>query len=154
MLVGHRAGNDDRLAALQAGPWQVEHLGRLHVGESPEHLLEFRQVGEAGEAAAWPQAVTVRGNFHRVDDFAEGGRPGVEMLQAPAPEPLGVEESLHRVHFHHRVGNRRPGGEGHAVAGMLFAQVTRLHVHVESPLTSLRSGCRQRGPSWSGFPGS
>ena len=54
LLLGHRAGNDDRLAAFQAGPWQVEHLGRLHVGEGPEHLLEFRQVGEAGEAASWP----------------------------------------------------------------------------------------------------
>ena len=54
LFIGHRAGNDDRLAALQAGPWQVEHFGRLHIGESPEHLLEFRQVGEAGEAAAWP----------------------------------------------------------------------------------------------------
>ena len=45
----------------------------------------------------------VRRDFHRVDDFAEGGRPGVEMLQAAAPQPLGVEESLHRVHLDHRV---------------------------------------------------
>ena len=134
LLVGHRAGNDDGLAALQAGPRQVEHLGRLHVGEGPEHLLEFRQVGEAGEPAAWPQARTVRGDFHGVDDFAEGGRPGVEMLQAPALEPLGVEESLHRVHLDHGVGNRRAGGKGHPVAGVLLVQVTRFHVHVERPL--------------------
>ena len=56
LLLGHRAGDDDGLAAFQAGTRQVEHLGRLHVGEGPEHLLEFRQVGEAGEAAARPQA--------------------------------------------------------------------------------------------------
>ena len=134
LFLGHRAGDDDGLAALQARTRQVEHLGRLHVGEGPEHLLEFRQVGEAGEPASRPQSRPVRGDFHRVDDFAEGGRPGVEMLQATALEPLGVEESLHRVHFHHGVGDRRPGGERHAVAGMLLAEVTRLHVDVEGPL--------------------
>ena len=63
LLLGHRAGDDDGLAAFQAGPGQVEHLGRLHVGEGPEHLLEFRQVGEAGEAAARPQARAVRARF-------------------------------------------------------------------------------------------
>ena len=77
LLLGHRAGDDDGLAAFQAGPGQVEHLGRLHVGEGPEHLLEFGQVGEAGEAAARPKRCAVRGDFHRVDHFAEGGRPGV-----------------------------------------------------------------------------
>ena len=82
LLLGHRAGDDDGLAAFQARPGQVEHLGRLHVGEGPEHLLEFRQVGEAGEAAARPQACAVGRDFHGVDDFAEGGRPGVEMLDA------------------------------------------------------------------------
>ena len=54
LLVGHWAGDDDGLAALQAWPGQVEHLSRLHVGEGTKHLLEFRQVGEAGKAAAWP----------------------------------------------------------------------------------------------------
>ena len=56
------------------------------------------------------------------------------MLQATALEALGVEESLHRVHLDHRVGNRRAGGERHAMAGMLLVEVARLHVHVESPL--------------------
>jgi hypothetical protein len=134
LLLGHRAGNDDGLAGFQARPRQVQHLGGLHVGEGPEHLLEFRQVGEAGEPAARPQARAVRGDFHRVDDFAEGGRPGVEMLQPAAPQPLGVEESLHRVHLDHRVGNRRAGGERHAVAGMLLVEVAGFHVHVEGPL--------------------
>ena len=53
-----------------------------------------------------------------------------------APQSLGVEETLHRVHLHHRVGNRRAGGERHAVAGMLLAEVTGLHVHVEGPLAA------------------
>ena len=122
------------LPPSRRGPRQVQHLGRLHVGEGPEHLLEFRQVGEAGEPASRPQARAVRGDFHRVDDFAEGGRPGVEMLQPTAPQPFGVEESLHRVHLDHRVGNRRAGGERHAVAGVLLVEVTGFHVHVEGPL--------------------
>ena len=60
LLIGHRAGDDDGLAALQAWTRQVEHLGRLHVGEGAEHLLEFGQVGEAGEAASRPQTGAVR----------------------------------------------------------------------------------------------
>ena len=51
-----------------------------------------------------------------------------------ASQPLGVEESLHGVHFHHRVGDRRAGGEGDAVAGVLLAQVSGFHVDVEGPL--------------------
>ena len=51
-------------------------------------------------------------------------------------QSLGVEESLHRVHLDHRVGNRRAGGERHAVAGVLLAQVTGFHVHVECPLAA------------------
>ena len=70
------------LPPSRRGRGRFEHLGRLHVGEGPEHLLEFRQVGEAGEPASRPQARAVRRDLHRVDDFAEGGRPGVEMLQA------------------------------------------------------------------------
>ena len=86
LLLGHRAGNDGGLAAFQAGPRQVEHLGRLHVGEGAEHLLEFRQVGEAGEAARGRRPAPSGRDLHRVDDFAEGGRPGVEMLEAAAPQ--------------------------------------------------------------------
>ena len=58
------------------------------------------------------------------------------MLQAPAPQSLWVEETLHRVHLDHCVGNRRAGGEGHTVAGMLLAQIARLHVDVERPLAA------------------
>ena len=76
------------LPPSRRGRGRFEHLGRLHVGERPEHLLEFGQVGEAGEAAAGPQALAVRGDLHRVDDFAEGRRPGVEMLDAALAQAL------------------------------------------------------------------
>ena len=39
---------------------------------------------------------------------------------------------LHGVHLDHRVGDRRAGGEGDAVAGVLFAQVAGFHKHVEA----------------------
>ena len=51
-------------------------------------------------------------------------------------QPLRVEEALHRVHLDHRVGDRRAGGEGDAVAGVLLAQVAGLHVEVEGPLAA------------------
>ena len=51
-------------------------------------------------------------------------------------QPLGVEESLHRVHLDHRVGDRRAGGERDAVAGVLLVQVAGLHVHVEGPFAA------------------
>ena len=53
------------------------------------------------------------------------------MLQSPAPQPLGIEESLHCVHLDHGVGNRRGGGEGDAVALVPLFQVAGLHVQVE-----------------------
>ena len=56
------------------------------------------------------------------------------MLQTTARKALGVEEPLHRVHLHHRVGNRRAGGERHPVAGVLLVEVTGFHVHVEGSL--------------------
>ena len=56
------------------------------------------------------------------------------MVDAAAPQPLGVEEALHGVHLHHRVGNRRAGGERHAVAGVTLVQVAGLHVEVEGAL--------------------
>ena len=137
LLVRHRAGDDDGLAALRdVGRGRFEHLGRLHVGKGPEHLLEFRQIGEAGEPAAGPQARAVGRDLHRVDDFAERGGPGVEMLDAAASESLGIEEPLHRVHLDHRVGDRRAGGERHAVAGMLLVEIAGFHVEVEGPLAA------------------
>ena len=131
LLLGHRAGDDDRLAAFEAGPGQIEHVGRLHVGERPEHLLKLGQIHEAGEAAAGTQRCAVGGDFHGVDHLAEGGRPPVEMLDAAAFQPLGVEEALHRVHLDHRVADRRAGGEGHAVAGMPAVEIPGFHVKVE-----------------------
>jgi hypothetical protein len=58
LLLGHRAGDDERLTAFQAGPGQVEHLRRLHIGQSPEHLLEFRQIGETGEPTPRTEALS------------------------------------------------------------------------------------------------
>ena len=78
-----------------------------------------------------PERRAVRRNLHRIDDFAEGGGPGVEVVDAPAPHPLGVEVPLHRVHFDHRVADRRAGGEGHPVAGVLLVQIAGLHEEVE-----------------------
>ena len=154
LLVGHRAGDDDRLAAFQPRPGQVEHLGRLHVGEGAEHLLEFGQVGERAKRLRGRKRRAVRGDFHRVDHFAEGGRPGVEMLDAAAPQPLGVEEALHRVHLDHRVADRRAGGEGDAVAGVLLVAGSGPSCRGRRPARCRRSGCRRRAPSWSAFPGS
>ena len=51
-------------------------------------------------------------------------------------QPFRVEEALHRVELDHGVGNRRAGGEGDAVAGMLLAQVAGFHVEVEGPLAA------------------
>ena len=47
-------------------------------------------------------------------------------------QPLRVEEALHRVELDHGVGDRRAGGECHAVAGMLLAEIAGFHVEVEA----------------------
>ena len=51
-------------------------------------------------------------------------------------EPLGIEVALHRVHLDHGVADRRAGGEGDAVAGVLLVQVAGLHVQVEGALAA------------------
>ncbi len=132
LFLRHRAGDDNRLAGFQPGRGQVDHLGRLHVGKGTEHLLEFREIGEFGEPAAWSECRAVRGDFHGVDNFAEGGGPPVKMVDATLNQALRVEEALHGVHFYHRVADGRAGGKRHAVAGMLLVQIARLHVEVES----------------------
>ena len=155
LLLGHRAGDDGGLAAFQARPRQVEHLGRLHVGEGAEHLLQFRQVGEPGEAAARPQA---------------GCRPA----RSPSCRPLRRTWRPRRRNARCR-GSRRPSGSrkrcivyistivlliGVPVAkvtpwpGCCSVQVAGLHVEVEGPLAARRSGCRRPAPSWSASPGS
>ena len=45
--------------------------------------------------------------------------------------PVGVEESLHRVHLDHGVGDRRAGGKRHAVARVPLLQVAGFHIKVE-----------------------
>ena len=54
LLLGHGASDDNRLTFFQTRPWQIEHLGRLHVGKGAEHLLKLRQVGEARRTGFWP----------------------------------------------------------------------------------------------------
>ena len=70
------------LAVFQIGPGKIQHVRRLDVGKAAEHLLQFGQVHELGEARSGPERLAVRGNLHRVDHFPEAGRPGVEMVYA------------------------------------------------------------------------
>ena len=61
------------------------------------------------------------------------------MLDAAAPQPLGVEVPLHRVQLDHRVADRRAGGEGDAVAGVLLVEVRAF---------MYRSNARSLPPVW------
>ena len=131
LLLGHRAGDDRRLVASEAGARQVQHRGGLHVRVAAEHLLQFRQVGKLRKAAAGPQAGAVRGQFHGVHHLAKGRGPGVKMGEAAGLQARGIEEALHRIHFHHRIADGGAGGEGHAMAGVLLVQVLGFHVQVE-----------------------
>jgi hypothetical protein len=118
LRLQHRAGNDRGLAACEARAWRVQHLGRLHIGHGAEHLLQLRQVDEAREAAAGPEALAVRGNLHGLDDFPEGRGLGVEMIDAALGQPFGIEITLHGIHLDHGVADRRAGGKRQPVAGM------------------------------------
>ena len=76
LFVRHRAGDDDGLPGLEARAGEVQHLGRLHVGKRPKHLLQLGQVREFGKAAPGAERRPVGGDFHRVDHLAESRRPG------------------------------------------------------------------------------
>ena len=134
LFVRHRAGDDDGLPGLEARAGEVQHLGRLHVGKRPKHLLQLGQVREFGKAAPGAERRPVGGDFHRVDHLAESRRPGVEMLDAAALQTLGVEEPLDGVHLDHRVRDRRAGGKGHAVAGVPLVEIPGLHVEIKRAL--------------------
>ena len=58
------------------------------------------------------------------------------MLDATLAHSLGVEEALHGVHLDHRVADRRAGGEGHPVIGVLLVQIPGLHEDVERPFAA------------------
>ena len=75
-------------------------------------------------------------DFHRIDDFAEGGGPGVEMVNAALAEPVRIEVALDGIHLHHGVADRRAGGEGDAVAGVLLVEITGFHIEIKGPLTA------------------
>src|SRR5262249_40441074 len=93
----------------EPGPRELEHLGRLDVGEGPEHLLQLGEVCEAGKAAAGLERFAVRRYLHRLHHLAERGRPGVKMLDAALGKPPGVEVTLDRVELDHGVADGRAG---------------------------------------------
>ena len=45
--------------------------------------------------------------------------------------PSGSRNRLHGVELDHRIGNRRAGGKGDAVAGVLLSQIAGFHVQVK-----------------------
>ncbi len=133
------AGHDHGFAGFQARPRQVEHLGRLHVGESPEHLLEFGQVVNRANRLRGRREVP-SGEISRVSTTspnaaAQASKWSISRLR----KPLGVEKALERVHLDHRVGNRRAGGKRDPVPRVALVQVVAF---------MSRSNARSLPPVW------
>jgi hypothetical protein len=82
------------LPLFMRGKGAFRHLSRLDVGESAEHLLKFRQVREFRAPAPPPQALAVRADSRRLDDFTESARPGTEIHDSTLAHSI-VVESLH-----------------------------------------------------------
>ena len=137
LLVGHRAGDDVRLAAFQLRPGQVEHLGRLHVGEGPEHLLQLGQVDELGEAAAGLAASRRRARSPSSRRPRRRWPPRRRNARCRGCRSPSGSRNRCIVYISTIVlRDRRAGGEGDAVAGVLLVQVAGLHVEVEGPLAA------------------
>ena len=76
-------------ARLEGRDGQGQVLGGLHVGGHVQHPEHFRDVGEPGEPAFHPEvAAALGGQLDLGDDLAEGGRPGVEDLDARGLEQV------------------------------------------------------------------
>jgi len=58
------------------------------------------------------------------------------MVDAAAPQSLGIEVFLQGVHLDHRIADRRASGEHDAVAGMAQVEVPCLHREIESTLAA------------------
>ncbi len=136
LLLRHRAGDGLRLAAFEGRRGKVQIVRRLHVGKRPEHLNQLGQVHEFGKARPGPQRGSVRGDFHRLGDLAERGRPAVEVVDAAFRHGFRVEVPLERVHLDHGIADRRARGADEAVPGVLLVEVAGLHVEVERPLAA------------------
>ena len=125
------------LPPSRRGPRQVEHLGRLHVGERPEHLLEFRQVGEPGEAAARPQRLRRPGEISIVSTTspkvaAQASKCSMPRLCSPSGSRKRciVYISTIVLEIGVPVANVTPW------PGCCSSQVAGLHVEVEGPLAA------------------
>ena len=147
-----RAGDDARLAAAQPRHRQVQHLRRADVGHFAEHRHQLGHVDEPGEARVHPIAAAVRRDLQRRDALAEGGGPGIELLQPELRQPVGLQVAHHGVDLGHGVGHRRRCCEHHAALRMPVElhRVARLQEQIEG---ALRTGQRQaRHPRHLGEP--
>ena len=123
----------------------MEHFLGLDVGDLPELLHEFRDIDEAGKPGVEAVAGAVRGEFHRGDRFAEGRRPGVEMVQVEGPERGHLEIALHGEHLRHAVGDRGTGREHHTASPIYLLDVPGLEEQIEGPLRGCLRQARDSG---------
>ena len=75
---------------------------------------------------------------------AEGGGPGVELVQAALAQRRVVHQPLHGEHLAERVGDRRAGSEHERAAGVLRLDEAGLHVEVPGALRAVRIDALQR----------
>ena len=137
------AGHHDGLGLPAKNGWrrQFQVLGSLHVCGDVEHAQQLGHVGELGEAGHGAEAGAVRGQLDGGDDFAEGGRPGVEVVDACGGEEVGPQVVLHHVGLGDRVRDGGGCGErGAASARVVPAEPVELHVEVLGPVGAVDPG--------------
>lgn len=88
---GARRADHGRLAAAKVRDGEPEHGLGLHVGDLPKLHHQLRDLDESGEAGIQAVAGAVRREFHGRDGFAEGGRPGIEMVHVEGLEDAHLE---------------------------------------------------------------
>lgn len=94
---------------------QLEFLCRFYVDEGVEHLQQFRQVLELGEAVLHLERVAAGyGHLHFRTHLPECCCPGVEIIDAGILEEVRAPVSLHHVHFGDAVGDYVPVEAGDA----------------------------------------
>jgi hypothetical protein len=136
-----RLGGDD-LALAGPDHGQAEIVSKIRFEDDVgDHAIHRHQVWDVHEFGKARYRLIESGGLQLElgAGLAEGGGPGVELVDAALFEVIGLHESLQGEHLAERVGDRRAGGEDEGAAGVFLGlDEARFDEEVPGALRSVR----------------
>ena len=113
---------------MEVGLWdgQLQHIRRLHIRHHFEGRHQLRQIEEFCKTGFRAIAAALRGKLDGGNGFTVVAGPIVEVDKTHLLQGLILQVPLHRIQFHHTVGDRGAGGEDNTVAVGQLVQILTL----------------------------